>query len=87
VSVYAWWEIGAVAAWAIVVLIVACWPLPDDHRDCDDDHCCADCEATVQRIRKLLGDYLRKQSPVRETCELTNDEKARFEEITRGAGR
>jgi hypothetical protein len=51
--------------------------MPDDHRNCDDDHCCADCEATAQRIRKALEPYI-----------VDGDQRlidVRFNEIMRGS--
>jgi hypothetical protein len=54
VSAYAWWEIGAVTAYIVVLLVIAHWPMPDDW---DDDHCCVGCEQTARRLEILLGDY------------------------------
>lgn len=49
------------------------WPTPDG------DHWCGACA-----IGQLLEDYHRRQSPLRETCDLTDEDLATFDEIRRG---
>jgi hypothetical protein len=74
VSVYAWWEIAAVAAYAIVLLVIAHWPMPDDWAD---DHCCADCEQTARKLEEMLAPYT-----------IDGDQRLidkRFDEIVRGS--
>lgn len=47
-----------------------------------DEYCeCRNCADGIGRLEVWL------EQPVREACELTDDEQARFDEITRGARR
>ena len=82
-NAYAWWEIGAVAAYALMLIVVWLWPDNGDDYWWDD-HTCRDCE-TLGALDVVLEDYHRRQSPIREACELSEKEEAAWQQIRAGA--
>lgn len=74
-TAYAWWEIGSVAAYALLLVAIMIWP---DHGD--DEPCACDYSGDLIKWCDLHFRVFLEQ-PVREACELSLDEEIAWQRI------